>query len=135
MAGCRRSGSSTPGLNQQRSPSTGGPAGWSTCVAIPRARSRIPSSYALSRSPPPGCRAPSGPRRDRPPPTGSSLEYLGTRCRRRAQDVEVLTLIAQAHSNGEIAQQLYVAEATVKTHVNRILAKTGARDRTQAAAY
>jgi DNA-binding NarL/FixJ family response regulator len=30
---------------------------------------------------------------------------------------------------------LYVAEATVKTHVNRILAKTGARDRTQAAAY
>jgi DNA-binding NarL/FixJ family response regulator len=47
----------------------------------------------------------------------------------------VLTLIAQAHSNGEIAQQLYVAEATVKTHVNRILAKTGARDRTQAAAY
>jgi DNA-binding NarL/FixJ family response regulator len=48
---------------------------------------------------------------------------------------EVLALIAQGHSNGEIARELYVAEATVKTHVNRILAKTGARDRTQAAAY
>jgi DNA-binding NarL/FixJ family response regulator len=51
------------------------------------------------------------------------------------REAEVLALIAQGHSNGEIAQQLYVAEATVKTHVNRILAKTGARDRTQAAAY
>jgi DNA-binding NarL/FixJ family response regulator len=51
------------------------------------------------------------------------------------REAEVLTLIAQGRSNGEIARQLYVAEATVKTHVNRILAKTGARDRTQAAAY
>ncbi|HTT92543.1 MAG TPA: response regulator transcription factor [Acidimicrobiales bacterium] len=51
------------------------------------------------------------------------------------REAEVLALIAQGRSNGEIAQQLYVAEATVKTHVNRILAKTGARDRTQAAAY
>jgi DNA-binding NarL/FixJ family response regulator len=51
------------------------------------------------------------------------------------REAEVLALIAQGRSNGEIAQELYVAEATVKTHVNRILAKTGARDRTQAAAY
>jgi len=51
------------------------------------------------------------------------------------REAEVLALIAQGRSNGEIAQALYVAEATVKTHVNRILAKTGARDRTQAAAY
>jgi DNA-binding NarL/FixJ family response regulator len=51
------------------------------------------------------------------------------------REVEVLALIAGGHSNGEIARQLYVSEATVKTHVNRILAKTGARDRTQAAAY
>ena len=51
------------------------------------------------------------------------------------REAEVLTLIAQGRSNSEIAQELYVAEATVKTHVNRILAKTGARDRTQAAAY
>jgi DNA-binding NarL/FixJ family response regulator len=51
------------------------------------------------------------------------------------REAEVLRLIAQGRSNGEIAKELYVAEATVKTHVNRILAKTGARDRTQAAAY
>jgi DNA-binding NarL/FixJ family response regulator len=51
------------------------------------------------------------------------------------REAEVLALIAAGHSNGEIARQLYVSEATVKTHVNRILAKTGARDRTQAAAY
>ena len=51
------------------------------------------------------------------------------------REAEVLALIAQGRSNSEIAQDLYVAEATVKTHVNRILAKTGARDRTQAAAY
>jgi DNA-binding NarL/FixJ family response regulator len=48
---------------------------------------------------------------------------------------EVLALIAAGRSNGEIARQLYVSEATVKTHVNRILSKTGTRDRTQAAAY
>jgi DNA-binding NarL/FixJ family response regulator len=48
---------------------------------------------------------------------------------------EVLTLIAQGRSNAEIAGQLYVSEATVKTHINRIFAKTHSRDRGQAAAY
>jgi DNA-binding NarL/FixJ family response regulator len=48
---------------------------------------------------------------------------------------EVLALIASGHSNHEIAERLYVAEATVKTHVNRIFAKTGSRDRAQAAVY
>ncbi|HTW10152.1 MAG TPA: response regulator transcription factor [Acidimicrobiales bacterium] len=48
---------------------------------------------------------------------------------------EVLSLIGEGLSNTEIATRLYVAEATVKTHINRIFAKTGCRDRAQAAAY
>ncbi len=51
------------------------------------------------------------------------------------REAEVLGLIGQGRSNQEIAAELYVAEATVKTHVNRIFAKTGSRDRAQAAAY
>ncbi|SBT46581.1 response regulator [Micromonospora narathiwatensis] len=52
-----------------------------------------------------------------------------------ARETEVLTEIAQGRSNGEIAQRLYVSEATVKTHVNHLLAKTGCRDRAALVAY
>ncbi len=51
------------------------------------------------------------------------------------REAEVLRLIAAGASNREIARALYVSEATVKTHVNRIFAKTGSRDRVQAMRY
>ena len=47
----------------------------------------------------------------------------------------MLTLLASGLSNAEIASRLFLSNATVKTHINRIFAKTGARDRAQAVRY
>jgi DNA-binding NarL/FixJ family response regulator len=49
-----------------------------------------------------------------------------------SREAEVMSLIAQGHSNGEIAARLVLAEKTVKNHVNRIYAKLGAESRAAA---
>ena len=46
-----------------------------------------------------------------------------------AREIEVLTLLAQAHSNEEIATSLHLSQSTVKTHIARTLTKLDARDR------
>jgi DNA-binding NarL/FixJ family response regulator len=48
------------------------------------------------------------------------------------RELEVLELVTKGMSNAEIGQQLYLSEATVKTHLTRILSKLGVRDRVQA---
>jgi DNA-binding NarL/FixJ family response regulator len=51
------------------------------------------------------------------------------------REIEVLRLIAAGRSNAQIARELFVSEATIKTHINHLFAKTGARDRAQAVRY
>ncbi|WDV51137.1 response regulator transcription factor [Streptomyces coeruleorubidus] len=62
---------------------------------------------------------------ERDPARGERLDSLTGRER------EVLVLVAGGHSNDEIADRLEVSPLTVKTHVNRAMAKLGARDRAQ----
>ena len=65
-------------------------------------------------------------------PGGQERPTLGSLTQR---EVEVLTQIGAGLSNAEIADKFRISQATVKTHVNRLLAKTGTRDRAQLVAY
>jgi DNA-binding NarL/FixJ family response regulator len=68
----------------------------------------------------------------RPPPEATGPDVLGALT---ARELDVFTAMVAGSTNKEIAQHLHLSETTVKTHVVRVLAKLGLRDRTQAVIF
>lgn len=99
-------------------------------LLAPEATLRVIDQFVRSRTtPPPASSAPPEAPAALTPEDRLAVESLTPRER------EVLELLAQGLSNAEIAQRLFLGEATVKTYVSNVLAKTGSRDRVQAVVF
>jgi DNA-binding NarL/FixJ family response regulator len=96
-------------------------------VFDPRVRATL---LAAASSAPPAAERGSAP--SSAPPPGPAPEPPDGLTHR---EVEILGLMAQGLTNPEIAERLFLSNHTVKTHINRIFAKTGSRDRVAAVGY
>jgi DNA-binding NarL/FixJ family response regulator len=96
-------------------------------VFDPRVHATLLAAASGAAAPPGGTSATPGPASaTRPPDPPDGLTQ---------REVEILSLIAQGLTNGEIAERLFLSNHTIKTHINRIFAKTGSRDRVAAIGY
>jgi len=103
-------------------------------AAVPATRQRRPRSGSADTRDPADT---SDPDDTRATPAGGPASASGGNLRDELtpREAEVLKLIAAGLSNSDIADELVLSNATVKTHINRIFYKTGARDRAQAVRY
>src|ERR1700722_10286043 len=94
-------------------------------VFDPRVRATLlAAAAAIPPAPGPGSAPPASAGPQPEPPDGLTH-----------REVEILGLMAQGLTNPEIAERLFLSNHTVKTHINRIFAKTGSRDRVAAVGY
>ncbi|MGN8552905.1 UNVERIFIED_CONTAM: response regulator transcription factor [Microbacterium sp. SLM126] len=106
-------------------------------LLAPEVTRRVIARFAETpvRVPPPASPASDTPAADTPAAARADSPAGPPTIELTDREDEVLRLVAQALSNAEIAQRLYIGEATVKTHVSNVLQKLGARDRVAAVVY
>jgi DNA-binding NarL/FixJ family response regulator len=100
-------------------------------VIDPRAHATLLAATAAPAKPGPAGAAPG----TGPPLAGKASRAVPAPDGLTQREAEILGLIARGLTNPEIAAQLFLSNHTIKTHINRIFAKTGSRDRAAAIGY